>query len=282
MHYPAHPYTREELASLLEFYAESGLDFPIEADPIDRFASKTKQNDTPAPSPAASAPVPDHAARAAPPPPNTAETVPVMSDTQAVALANAAAAQASTLDELVVAAAAFDGCSLKRSARHMVFEGGAREVDLMLVLDAPSRDDDTVGAPFQGEAGRLLKAMLAAIGLDRDTDVYAGFCVPWHPPGGQPPMDRHMQMCRPFLERQITLAAPKVLLILGNTAAQSMLGAKQTIMRLRGGPHEIQIGNQTYAAFATFDPKFLLGEPSQKRNAWFDLLSLKAHLGGAD
>lgn len=262
--------SRAEWEQLLRFYVESGLDFALEPEPIDRFAAK-KPDAKPA-VPAAAAPTPQPTA-----PPPRPVTVP---DDQAVALAEDVAAKASDLDTLKAAVEAFDGCNLKRSARHTVFEGGQRGAPLMLVGAAPSRDDDKNGEAMSGIDGILLGKMLAAIGLDRQTDVYCGFCVPWAVPGGERPTPLHLKICTPLLHRQIALARPRIVVAFGNAAAQHLTGSRQTIMQLSGGWTEADFGAGPISLTALFDPAFLRDQPRFKRMAWLDLLALKARLAG--
>ncbi|MBO6637957.1 MAG: uracil-DNA glycosylase [Roseitalea sp.] len=267
---------RAELEQLLRFYADSGLDFALEAEPADRFETATQE-----PRPAAatpSAPGPTLETRSAPPPvPNTSQTARIPDD-QAVALARQAADGAADLDALRTAVETFEGCNLKRSARATIFEGGTRGASVMLVGAAPSRDDDKNGEAFSGIDGIVLGKMLAAIGLDRQTDIYAGFCVPWTVPGGERPTALHMKICAPFLDRQIALARPAVIVALGNAASQQILGSKKTITQLRGTWTETDFGAGPVPVTALFDPAFLREQPRFKRMAWLDLLALKKRL----
>lgn len=270
---------RAQWEQLLRFYAESGLDFALEPDASDRFAATAAQATKPA------EPIPSGAqgsgselptaTPAAPPPPLSPVTVP---DDQALAVAEQAAAGASNLDELQAAVEAFEGCNLKRSARHTVFEGGRRGADLMFVGAAPSRDDDKNGQALSGIDGILFGKMLAAIGLDRASDVYCGFCVPWAVPGGERPTPLHLKICTPLLHRQIALARPRIVLALGNVAAQHLTGSRQTIMQLHGRWTMADFGAGPVHLTALFDPALLREQPRFKRMAWLDLLALKDRL----
>lgn len=263
-------YTREELASLLAFYADSGLDFPIGDANADRFdAPKPEKKDTP------TAPTASSATNSAPRQPTPQQQSKAVPDDEAIRLAETAAAAARTLEELYAAVHSFDACALKRTARTTVFESGARGASLMVIMQAPTREDDGAGAGFQGPSGILLQAMLNAIGLDRDRDCYGGYCVPWRTPGDQPPNPRHMAIYRPFLDRQIELAKPKMILsMVGDGAARFLFQSNKGLVGLRGEVRNLK----GVRAVVTFAPSFLLNEPLQKRNAWSDLKMLRTAL----
>jgi DNA polymerase len=149
----------------------------------------------------------------------------------------------------------------------------------MFVGEAPGADEDRTGLPFVGRAGQLLDRMLAAIGLGR-TDVYIANIVPWRPPGNRTPTPQEITICRPFIERQIELAAPEILVCLGGPATQTLLGAKDGILRMRGRwlPYPTSAGD--IRALATLHPAYLLRQPLQKRLAWRDFRALKRALDG--
>ncbi|WP_306024565.1 uracil-DNA glycosylase [Oceaniradius stylonematis] len=265
--------TRDELEQLLRFYAESGLDFALDAEPSDRFAAPEQQPRT---APTTPAPNPPAAAEGVTAPAPAAR----IPDGEAVGLAQQTAAGAADLDALRAAVEAFEGCNLKRSARSTIFEGGTRGAHVMLVGAAPSRDDDKNAEAFSGIDGILLGKMLAAIGLDSKADIYAGFCVPWTVPGGERPTPLHMKICAPLLHRQIALARPRLIVALGNAASQQLHGSKKTIMQLRGTWAETDFGAGAVPVTALFDPAFLREQPRFKRMAWLDLLALKKRLTG--
>ena len=273
--------SREHLEQLLRFYQESGLDFALRPEPVDRFApSEAAAKPEAAAIGRGGAPAAVEAPRPAPPPPPPERPAPQVTvpDGQAVALAGQAAAGAADLDALCAAVDAFEGCNLKRSARHTVFEGGKRGADLMLVGGAPSRDDDRNGEAMSGLDGILLGKMLAAIGLDRRTDAYCGFCVPWAVPGGEAPTPLHLKICAPFARRQIALAGPRIVIALGNVAAQQLFAAADPITRLRGRWIEADFGAGPVAVSALFEPAFLREQPHFKRMAWLDLLAIGKRL----
>ena len=149
-----------------------------------------------------------------------------LSHDSAAASAREQAASARTLDELRERLAAFDGCALKNSATQLVFADGAPDARIMIVGEGPGADEDRMGRPFVGRAGQLLDKMLAAIGLDR-TKVYIANVVPWRPPGNRTPTPQELALCLPFIRRQIELVAPDFLVLLGASAAQTLLERKR-------------------------------------------------------
>ena len=184
---------------------------------------------------------------------------------------------ASTLDSLEAALRAFSGCALKSTAKNLCFYRGAPAARLMVIGEAPGREEDMEGKPFVGRDGQLLDKMLAAIGLSQ-ADVHITNLVYWRPPGNRTPTSQEALACRPFLERQIELVGPDFILLLGGMAAKEMLGATESIMRLRGRWREIAIGGKKVAALATLHPAYLIRTPAAKQLAWSDLLALKLKL----
>jgi DNA polymerase len=189
------------------------------------------------------------------------------------------ARKAATLDALGAALAGFDGCTLKATATKLCFYRGAQTARLMLIGEAPGRDEDLEGKPFVGRAGQLLDKMLKAIGLS-EADVHITNVVYWRPPGNRTPTPQETLACRPFLERQIELVKPEFIVALGGSAAKEVLGVSEGIMRLRGKWRDVKIGAITVPALATLHPAYLLRTPAAKQLAWLDLLAIKARLGG--
>lgn len=193
-----------------------------------------------------------------------------------VAVAEQAAGVAQDLDALRTAMAAFEHCELKRGARNLVFSDGIAGAPVMIMGEAPGRDEDREGKPFVGRAGQLLDKMLGAIDLGRnreDAPVYITNVLPWRPPQNRDPKPEEIAMMKPFLMRHIALAQPKVLVLVGNWSCQTLLG-KRGITRLRGEWTQAA----GLPALPIFHPAYLLRSPAFKREAWADLLSLKAHL----
>jgi uracil-DNA glycosylase family 4 len=191
--------------------------------------------------------------------------------------ARTAAAKARTLDELEAALRAFDGCGLKATAKNLCFYRGAPRARLMIIGEAPGREEDLEGKPFVGRAGQLLDKMLAALSLG-EADVHITNVVYWRPPGNRTPTPQESQVCRPFLERQMELVEPEVVLLLGGAAAKQVLDVQEGIMRIRGRWREIASGDRKVRTMATLHPAYLLRTPAAKRHAWRDLLAVEAAL----
>jgi uracil-DNA glycosylase len=196
---------------------------------------------------------------------------------QPVAAGGISAAQAATLAELEALVASFDGCALKRTAKSLCFARGREDARIMLIGEAPGRDEDLQGKPFVGPAGQMLDRMLEAIGLTED-HVYITNTVYWRPPGNRNPTPEEVEACAPFLARQIELLSPQVLVLLGKAAAQRILGVADGIMRLRGKWLSYRCAGRDIPTLATLHPSYLLRTPEDKRLAWRDLLMLKERL----
>ncbi|MEM1373550.1 MAG: uracil-DNA glycosylase [Pseudomonadota bacterium] len=194
-------------------------------------------------------------------------------DADPVAEAEALAAAAESLADLALAQESYTHCELKRGARSFVFCDGVAGAPVMIVGEAPGRDEDREGKPFVGRAGQLLDRMLGAIGMSREKDVYITNVLPWRPPQNRDPKPDEVAMMMPFLRRHIALAQPRVLVAMGNHSCQALLG-KKGITRLRGEWHEAG----GLPVLPMLHPAYLLRQPYAKRNAWEDLLTLKARL----
>ncbi|MBA3448795.1 MAG: uracil-DNA glycosylase [Pseudaminobacter sp.] len=194
------------------------------------------------------------------------------------ALARELAAKSATLAELREHVAAFEGCNLKLTAKSTVFADGNPDASVMLVGEAPGRDEDLEGLPFVGRSGQLLDRILAAIGLDRTT-VYIANVIPWRPPGNRAPTPHETEICRPFIERQIELANPKLLITLGGPSAKLLLDTADGILRLRGNWRVHMTASGTaIPTMPTLHPAYLLRNPAHKKLAWRDFLDVKARL----
>ncbi|MHA3976165.1 uracil-DNA glycosylase [Halovulum sp. GXIMD14794] len=189
------------------------------------------------------------------------------------------AAAAADLPALHAAIAAFEGCALKRGARNTVFADGVPGARVMIVGEAPGREEDQQGKPFVGKSGQLLDRMFAAIGLSRTAGdpaegLYITNTVPWRPPQNRDPSPEEMSTMLPFLRRHIALAAPEILVVMGAPAARTVLQTTSGITRLRGQWQEA-LG---LPVLPMNHPAALLRDPLKKRLAWSDLLTLKARL----
>jgi DNA polymerase len=283
-----------ELTALLDWYREVGADEAVGETAIDwlargdtspghGFLAQSSASSAAAPV-APRAPSQPAAARAAASAPAAARPAPITPrqfaatpPDAAVMAARAAAGRAATLEDLAGRLAAFDGCALKATAKSLCFYRGAPKARLMLIGEAPGRDEDLEGKPFVGRAGQLLDKMLAAINLG-EADVHITNIVYWRPPGNRTPTPQEAQACRPFLERQVELVAPEVVVLLGGAAAKHMLDVAEGIMRIRGKWREVEIGKARVRAIATLHPAYLLRTPAAKRLAWRDLRAIRAEL----
>ena len=181
---------------------------------------------------------------------------------------------AKSLEELKNALEIFDGCALKQTASHTVFGDGNPNARLMLIGEAPGADEDREGIPFVGRSGQLLDKMMAAIGLSRN-DYYICNILPWRPPGNRTPLDSEVAVCLPFLRKQIDLVDPDYILVLGGSAANSLLNLADSISKMRGHWYDYPKSNGKNAkVLASFHPAYLLRTSGQKAKAWADLLKI--------
>jgi uracil-DNA glycosylase len=251
--------------ALLEWYVELGAVDAVGDVPVNRCDL------------AEAAPKPARRAAAAPEPVPAAVEMPKVDQ---VAEALRLAGGAGDLDALAEAMRGFGGLELKKGARNFVFADGNPAARVMIVGEAPGADEDRIGRPFVGRAGQLLDRMLDAIGLGRDSPdagaaVYITNVLPWRPPGNRTPTAEEMAMMVPFLERHIALADPEVLVAMGNTPCAALLG-RTGILRLRGQWTQA-LGKPV---MPMTHPAYLLRNPAAKREAWADLLEIRARLEG--
>lgn len=256
--------------ALLEWQMELGATEAIGDAPVNRYALDAM----PAAAPRAPAPV-GAAADAAPSP-----AAPAQAAADPVEEARQHAEAAPDLAALRAALDAFPHCDLRRGARNLVFADGNPAARVMIIGEAPGRDEDRQGLPFVGRAGQLLDRMLDAIGLSRAADAagsaaYITNVLPWRPPQNRDPTPQEIAMMVPFMQRHVALAAPDVVVLMGNISCQAGLG-RRGITRLRGQ------WTQAYGlpALPMFHPAYLLRKPHAKREAWADLLELQSRLRG--
>ncbi len=261
---------REAAEALLRWYASAGVHDITGERPIDRYAESAHSTKSPA-KPPARPPTKSPAKSLAKP-----STRPPSASVVSLS-AEQLAQSAQTLAELRAALEGFDGCALKASARNLVFSDGDPGSGLMLIGEAPGRDEDIQGKPFVGRAGQLLDKMLAAIDLDR-TGIYISNILFWRPPGNRTPSAEEQAQCWPFVERHIALVRPKILLLAGSVAAKTILDTQEGVTRLRGRWFDIKIGGLAIPALVMFHPAYLLRQPAQKALAWRDMLALKGRL----
>ena len=260
------------IRQLLAFYLEAGVDCALGDEPINRLVD-------PGMLPAAPAVVPPQPAKLVNAPLPAVRGEPVPAPDAAIASARDAARTAPTLAALRALLETFDGCALKHTATQLVFADGNPQARIMFVGEAPGRDEDIEGLPFVGRSGKLLDRMMGAIGLDR-SKAYIANVIPWRPPGNRTPTPQETQICLPFIQRQIELVDPDVLVTLGNPSTQTLLATREGIMRTRGKWLDYDTGTRTIRALATFHPAYLLRSPSYKRMAWQDLRAIAKVLAG--
>ncbi len=268
-----------EILAALDWQVAMGADERIESEPVDRYAWSAAEKER-----RKAAAEQKQADQGAPKPARQTRPAPVQHEPgiDPVSEARQMAGAAGTLEELREALANFEHCELKMGARSLVFSDGRPEARVMIIGEAPGRDEDIQGKPFVGRAGQLLDRMLDSIGLSRDAAdaeraVYISNILPWRPPQNRDPRPDEMAMMKPFIERHVELAGPDLLVLMGNISCQAMLG-RRGITRLRGNWAEA-LGRP---AMPMFHPAYLLRNPGAKREAWSDLLDLNARLKGED
>ena len=248
-----------ELESVLEWWAAHGLDVP------DVPAAKPQPKAPPAPAAATTS-----ERRSKPASPARRGEPATSGDPEALA------ASAKTLDELRAVLDGFEAGALTAGARQAVFARGAPTAKIMIIGEAPGRDEDRHGKPFVGRSGQLLDRMMGAIGLD-ESGFYVTNVVNWRPEKNRTPTQAEIRLCKPFLMRHIALQNPDILLLTGNVPLQALTG-ETGIMRQRGHWRDVEAGRRTRAALPIYHPAFLLRQPALKKDAWRDLLSLRQRL----
>lgn len=246
---------------LLDWQVELGADEAILDAPVNRYELVDEVR-----KPAAAKP------KAAPPP------VPEKPKVDQVAEAQKAADAAKDIDALKAAIFGFEHCDLRKGARNCIVSAGNPAARVMIVTEPPSRDDDRAGTLLSGQVGAFFDKMFAAIDLGRSSDIsanglYLVSVVPWCPPATSGVEPAQLKMMTPFLKRHIALAAPEVVVAMGNTPCRALLG-KDGMTRLRGHWHDLD----GRPVLPMVEPQRVLNNPNAKRDAWADLLSLKAKL----
>lgn len=266
----------------LSWQVAMGAEEAIADMPVDRYAASASAKAKPA---EPQKPALRERMRAAPPPAPASTAGPgpgkakVIGAEEAVADARQLASACNTLDELRAALEKFEGCPLKKTATNLVFGDGNPDSKIMFVGEAPGADEDRQGLPFVGASGQMLDRMLSFIDLDRSR-FYITNMLYWRPPGNRTPTDAEVATCLPFLERHIQLIDPKVLVLVGNRSAKSLLQTTQGITKLRGKWDAVSIGtiDPPIPALPTLHPAYLLRNSAQKRFAWRDALILRERL----
>lgn len=244
------------LRSLLDWYARAGVETPDV--PLERSVRRVRPKPAEKPAPIQRKKEPEAVIDAAP-----------------------IAAACNTLAELKTALDQFDAGALSAGAQQAVLSRGNPEADIMIIGEAPGRDEDRAGLPFVGRSGQLLDKMLAAIGLKsghgEGDDIYIGNVCFWRPPNNRKPTPDELELCRPFVNRHIQLVQPKLILLTGGTSMQTMTGVSG-IMKNRGQWQSINVGSGDIPALPIYHPAFLLRQPALKAEAWQDLLTLRQRI----
>ncbi|MGQ0532317.1 MAG: uracil-DNA glycosylase [Caulobacteraceae bacterium] len=214
------------------------------------------------------------------PPPKPKPAAKLQPAEDAVNTARAMAAAATTIAELRAAVDKFEGCALKATARNTVFADGVDDAPVLVLGEAPGKDEDEQAKPFVGRSGQLLDKMLASIGLDRKSNVLISNTIYWRPPGNRDPTQGETVSCLPFVERLIELSQPRLLILTGKAAAHTVLKREDGVMKLRG--RRLLYNREGLTApvntMVMLHPAYLLRQPQQKRLAWADLLLAEAWL----
>jgi DNA polymerase len=283
--------TPDEARTALAWLAEMGADEVVVGQPIDRFAASVPKltvprMELPAAAPDSSEVKSDsNASLLFPEAQGSARKPAGKSSPQGdgVSDARVLAAACHTLDDIVAALHRFDACPLKKTATNLCFCDGNPKSQVMLIGEAPGRDEDIQGKPFVGRAGQLLDKMLAAINLSRispdpESSVFITNTVFWRPPGNRTPTEAETSMCMPFLTRTIEILRPRLIVCLGATPTQRLTGRADGILKLRGKWLSHNAGGRSIPLLPTLHPAYLLRQPGQKRLSWRDLLALREAL----
>jgi len=267
-------FTPDDARAALRWYLEAGVDEALEDEPQNRFAEPPPK----AAIAAAEAGLKSPSSEAS----NQKKTRQLAKPPEGVAAVSAAvhaARSAKTVEALRVALEGFDGCPLKQTATNLVFGDGPADARIFIIGEAPGADEDRQGKPFVGVSGQLLDKMLASIGVVR-ADVFISNTIFWRPPGNRTPTAAETAVCQPFVERLVELVDPDIIVMLGKSAAASMLGKTEAIGKLRGKWMDYSAAGlpRPIPSLAMYRPAYLLRTPSAKRHAWRDLLMIKDKL----
>ncbi|MFT5702689.1 MAG: DNA polymerase [Rickettsiales bacterium] len=204
---------------------------------------------------------------------------PLISMAQNIAEAKSSAERCQNLEDLKKAVHDFDGCSLKKMATNTVFADGNPESEIMIIGEAPENHEDLQGIPFCGDSGKLLGSMFKAIGMRRE-DIYVTNILFWRPPGNRRPTADELAMCKPFVEKQISLMKPKLIVLMGASAMAEILNIKDPISKACGKffDYQNQYLESPIKSTILFHPNYLMRQPSKKRETWTHLISIKEFL----
>ncbi len=245
---------------LLQWYMTAGVNETIGDMPVDHFNTHTPKE------------IVSHRQASVSVPPPAIASAPTDLKTESL-LRNV-----TTLEELRNIIENFNDCPLKATATKMVFGSGNPDAQLMIIGEAPGKEEDRQGLPFVGASGHLLDLMLNSIGLTRQ-DVYISNILPWRPPANRKPSEAEVALFTPFVKKHIALIKPKVLLLLGGSAVSAVLNTNIGITKARGQWQKYIDDDLTVDVMPSFHPAFLLRTPAQKKFSWRDLMAVKKNLG---
>lgn len=254
------------LKSVLEWWDAAGVDVPA----ITPSAKPKPQSKTAAANPQSKGLSKAAPSRAKINAENKTEKLPRRLDTTPIAAA------AKTLSDLKLAIETFDAGPLSSHARQSVFARGNPEADVMIIGEAPNREEDIAGKPFMGRDGLLLDRMMASIGLSEQS-VYMTTVMNWRQPQNRNPKPEDVEICLPFILRHIELAAPKFIVLLGNVSLSALTNLTG-VMKNRGQWQTVSIGDKNIPALPIYHPALLIKQPALKKEAWRDLLELRQKL----
>jgi uracil-DNA glycosylase family 4 len=265
--------SKSEALVALRWLLDAGADEAVGEVPINRFAARESRAGFEAGAPTARSAEPDKREvpkQASSPEPPSRPRAAFEAGSDSIGQAMEMAARCMSLPDLKAALERFEGSQLKKNATNMVFSDGNPESRVMFIGEAPGREEDRLGLPFVGRAGKLLDRMLASIGLDR-TAAYIINVLPWRPPDNRNPEATEVAQCIPFLRRHIELAQPEIMILLGAVAVRHVLGLAEGVMKYRGRWMEYRVGEKMIPVMPTLHPAYLLRQPAHKRLAWRDL-----------
>ena len=269
---------------ILEWYLDMGVDETIGDAPVDRYLVNPEPPKAAAPGPDARQSVaaevdPDLDRNFESRPPQALDGLQTeVSEQRAVRFAEIAAASSGDLESLRKATNDFEHCALKGEATQLVFSDGNPEAKVMIVGEAPGADEDRIGKPFVGRAGKLLDRMFEAIGMSRaaqepDRALYIANAVPWRPRGNRNPTPEELRVMFPFAAKHIELAKPEILVLMGNVPCRALIG-KDKITRLRGNWQDFR----GIPVMPMFHPAYLLRNAQSKMYSWWDLIEIRKRL----
>jgi uracil-DNA glycosylase family 4 len=197
-----------------------------------------------------------------------------------IANAQNLAMQANNIQELKQIVNNFDGCSLKKMASNTVFADGNANANIMVIGEAPGNNEDLQGVPFCGDSGKLLDEIFNSINLNRRDNLYITNTIFWRPPGNRQPTNEELAICRPFLDRHIELFNPQLIILVGATAMNNIIGNDKKISDYRGQFYEFDFPplNRKINSFTIFHPSYLLRQSSKKKITWLDMMKIEEFL----